>query len=169
MEAAPMVARTLGSGATFVCWALTALSAQAAEPNPQAAPPKPRTFVFTYGATVTGLREGQTARVWLPVPPTNEDQEVRMVARTLPAPGQDAREEKFGNRLLYVEAKAGPDGKLPLEVVYHVTRREVRGDPHKASAETYEAVQYLQPDKRVPVDGKPLELIKGKSLPGDQV
>ena len=37
-----------------------------------------RTFVFTYSGAVTGLKPGEKARVWLPVPPTNEDQEVKL-------------------------------------------------------------------------------------------
>jgi len=56
------------------------------KPNPDddkesRATPRTREFLFTYGATVTGLKPGQTARVWVPVPPSNEDQRVRMVPR----------------------------------------------------------------------------------------
>jgi uncharacterized protein (TIGR03000 family) len=48
------------------------------------ATPRSREFLFTYGATVTGLKPGQAARVWLPVPPSNEDQRVRRGPRELP-------------------------------------------------------------------------------------
>jgi len=51
------------------------------------ATPRTREFLFTYGATVTGLKPGQTARVWVPVPPSNEDQRVRMVPREQPFRG----------------------------------------------------------------------------------
>src|SRR5262249_1796265 len=49
-----------------------------------ASAPRTREFLFTYGATVTGLRPGQTARVWVPVPPSNEDQRVRRVPHEQP-------------------------------------------------------------------------------------
>ena len=62
-------------------------------------------FLFTYGATVTGLASGETARVWLPVPPSNEDQDVKIEvegpARRGPKSG--ARTQ-YGNEMLYVEA-----------------------------------------------------------------
>jgi uncharacterized protein (TIGR03000 family) len=57
------------------------------KPNPDdkgASAPRAREFLFTYGARVTGLKPGQAARVWLPVPPSNEDQRVRRGPRELP-------------------------------------------------------------------------------------
>ena len=65
--------------------ALALLSVSA---EPDRAAPKEREFLFTYRATVTGLKPGQTARVWLPVPPTNEDQSVAIVRKDLPAPAR---------------------------------------------------------------------------------
>ena len=40
-------------------------------------PEKSRSFTFVYAATVTGLPPGTRARVWLPVPATNDEQQVR--------------------------------------------------------------------------------------------
>src|SRR5262245_1803761 len=47
----------------------------AAGDQPEA--PRVRTFQFTYAATITGMKPGQDARVWLPVPPSDDDQEVK--------------------------------------------------------------------------------------------
>jgi uncharacterized protein (TIGR03000 family) len=52
-----------------------------------ASAPRSREFLFTYAATVTGLRPGQAARVWVPVPPSNEDQRVQAVPRPQPFRG----------------------------------------------------------------------------------
>jgi transglutaminase-like putative cysteine protease len=53
-------------------------------------------------------------------------------------------------------------------VTYRVTRREVKSDLNRKS-ETGEALaQYLTPNRKVPIDGMPLELIKDKKLPMDQ-
>jgi transglutaminase-like putative cysteine protease len=154
--------RTLALSAALTLSLLT-LPARAAEPTP-----KTRSFRFSYAATVTGLAAGQEARIWLPVPSSNEDQDVEIVAKELPAGAQIGREAQYGNQILYVTAKAGADGSIPLKVTYKVTRREVKADSAKAVAETEQVARFLQADALVPVGGKPLELLKGRDLPKDQ-
>ena len=97
------------------------------------AEPKTREFLFTYQATVTGLKPGQTARVWLPVPPSNREQEVTVVKQELPAKGTTGTEAKYGNAILFGEAKADAEGKVPLRVTYRVKRHEVKAaeDDHQ--------------------------------------
>src|SRR5262245_9604689 len=63
-------------------------------------------FTFTYQATVTGLKEGQEARIWLPVPSTSPEQEVKIDAKSLPEDAKMGRESTYGNRILYLERKA---------------------------------------------------------------
>jgi len=65
-----------------------------------AATGKSRAFLFTYRATVNGLQPGQTARIWLPVPPSNEDQDASIASTKFPAgvDGQVAKEPKYGNQ-----------------------------------------------------------------------
>jgi transglutaminase-like putative cysteine protease len=139
------------------------LAAVGSADTPPAA--KSRTIRFTYAATVTGLTPGQTAHVWLPVPPSNEDQDAQILSQQLPAEGKINAEPKFGNRMLYLEAKADAEGKIPLRVVYRVTRREVKGEASKNVVEDKETIRrLLQPDALVPTEGKPLELIKDKVL-----
>jgi transglutaminase-like putative cysteine protease len=128
------------------------------------APAKGRTFLFTYQAAATGLRPGETARIWVPVPPSNEDQDVHLVREQLPAEGRYGREAEYGNRLLYLEAPANDDGKVPLSLTYRVRRREVSEE----DGGTRVAERFLQPDALVPVGGKPLTLLAGKDLPRDQ-
>ena len=57
-------------------------------PDKGASAPRTREFLFTYAATLTGLTPGQEARVWLPVPPSNEFQRVRAVPQTQPFRGR---------------------------------------------------------------------------------
>jgi transglutaminase-like putative cysteine protease len=68
-----------------------------------------------------------------------------------------------------VEAKAGPDGKLPLSLTYLVTRQEVHGKSKTPLDSDEQLAFYLQPNAKVPTSGKPLELIKDKKLPDDQL
>src|SRR5205085_2926084 len=131
---------------------------------PAAEPAKTRDFTFRYVATVTGLKPGQTARLWLPVPPSDEDQDVRIIRRDLPAEGKIDKEPKYGNQILYLEAAAGDDGKVTAAITYNVKRREVtRGSSDKVS--DMERELFLKADKLVPVGGKPLKLLEGKMLP----
>ncbi len=159
------------AGLLVVSVPLLAAAGSADEPKTSAAagPARSRTFQFTYAAKVTGLPPGKVARVWLPVPPSNEDQEVKILAKELPAEGHPGRDRQYGNRILYVEAKAGKDGTVPLSVTYQVTRREVKGDRLSPQTEPDLLARFLQPDAKVPVGGKPLELVKGKEVPSDQL
>jgi transglutaminase-like putative cysteine protease len=135
------------------------------------AAPRVRTFQFTYAATITGLRPGEAARIWLPVPPSNDDQEVAIVTKDLPGEGKIHTEKPNGNRILYVRAKADDRGEVPLRVVYRVKRRELKRDrlPRTEVEDAEELARLRQANKRVPIEGKPLELIKGKEVPGEEM
>jgi len=152
----------------FIVLPLAVLSAPAAaEP---AAPPKKRTFQFTYAGTITDQKPGQTVRVWLPVPPSNEDQDVAIVTEETPAAARIDREPVYGNRILFFQSLADAEGKVPFKVVYRVTRREVRGESSKETQEDMARLaRLLKPDAKVPIDGKPLELLKDRPVPDNQM
>ena len=135
--------------------------------SPAAEEPRARTFSFTYATTVTGLPPGKRVRVWLPVPPSDAEQTVKIVRKKLPAEGKIDRESVHGNNMLSVETKAPDDGKLSLEVVYRVTRKELKGAMQDGGADMEKIARFLKPDEFVPVGGKPRELLKGKKLPDD--
>jgi uncharacterized protein (TIGR03000 family) len=135
----------------------------------RAANPKTRAFLFTYAGTVTGLGPGKEARVWVPLPPTNEHQEVTIESKDLPAELQTGTEEKHGNRIGYFAAKAGADGTVPFAITYRVQRREVNGDGRGKGLTNEEAELFLKPDEKVPIGGKPLTLLAGLDLPRDQM
>jgi transglutaminase-like putative cysteine protease len=131
---------------------------------------KSRTFQFTYAATLTGLKPNQEARIWLPVPSSNDEQDATIVSKELPGECKIDKESKSGNQMLYLKVKADADGKVPLKVVYKVTRRELKGEAIKATEEDAAVIaRFLKADAKVPIDGKPLELLKGKELPKDQM
>jgi transglutaminase-like putative cysteine protease len=133
------------------------------------AAPSQRQFRFTYAVTVTGLNAGQAARLWMPVPPNSDEQRVHVAEQTLPGPSQQAREAKYGNDILYVEATADAAGRLAASTIYEVTRSEVRGASPVMMLDDPMVALFLQPDARVPITGKPLTLLAGKALPMDQL
>jgi hypothetical protein len=142
-----------------------------AQPNAGDAAAKSREFDFTYLTTVTGLRPGQVARIWLPVPPSSGNQEITEVTRKvlLGAKSQINKEPKYHNSILYVEGAADGDGNVPIVATYHVKRREVKADLSAMKDDMADLELYLRPDVKVPIGGKPLSLLEGKPLPSDQL
>jgi len=129
-----------------------------------AAEPKTRTVKFTYETTITGLKPGQEARVWLPVAQTTDDQEILKVHRAFPVDSDYNTEPRLGNQMFYLVPKADADGNIALRVEYTVRRKEVKGETDKRLPE---AAEYLKSDRLAPPDGKHLKLIDGKKLPDD--
>lgn len=159
-------ARPLVSTLALISLAGTASADPASEPGQV---PTSRSFRFTYAATVTGLKPGEEARIWLPVPLSDEHQKVRLISRNLPAKAQVEKGTEYGNHFLYMEARANAQGEIPLQVVYAVTRDEVRTDFQARSTPSGSLARFLQADRLVPVGGPTLNLIKGKTLPEDQL
>jgi transglutaminase-like putative cysteine protease len=131
---------------------LSVAAAPTATADTATEPPKSRCFNFTYAGAVKGLQPGRRVRLWLPVPPDNDDQHVERVARQLPANPDYAVESKAGNRILFLESGAPADGRLPFSVTYRVIRKEV---VEKPSPRSEDIAPYLRPDALVPIGGKP--------------
>src|SRR5262245_36288682 len=129
-----------------------------------AAEPKSRTFKFTYESTITGLKPGQEARVWLPVAQTTDDQEILRIHRVFPVDSELTTEPRLGNQMFYLAPIADANGNVLLRVEYTVRRKEVKGETDKAVPEQEE---FLKSDKLAPPDGKHMKLIDGKKLPDD--
>lgn len=153
-----------------VCLLITLVPSTRAESPARIAASKSRTLTFTYAGAVTGREPGQMVRVWLPVPPSNQEQDAQIVGKDLPAEAKIEVEKQYGNKVLYFQAKADAAGKVPFKVVYEVTRRELKGNASKADVEDAAALaRFLKADALVPVEGKPLDLLKGKRLPADEI
>jgi hypothetical protein len=139
-------------------------------PEPARAAPASRTFDFTYAVTITDVPAGKTARVWVPLASSDDYQDVKVVSKKLPPGGKVGKDRLYGNEMEYVEAKAGPDGTIPLEVVYRVTRKEVRFDDLREKPENPALLERsLQPDRLGPLEGKHLDLIRDKKIPDDNL
>src|SRR5438067_317834 len=93
-----------------------------ADDKPVAKASKTRTFEFTYSGAVTGLEPGQKARVWLPVAPSNSEQTVEILEKTLPGKPETNKDALYGNQILSFEAGANKEGEIPFAIKYKVTR-----------------------------------------------
>lgn len=134
---------------------------------------KKRTFLFTYAGAVKELKPGQDVNVWLPVAASTPEQEASIVSQELPGKATVGKDKEYGNAMLHFHAKANEAGQVPFKVVYKVTRHEVKTDAVAnvtvKPRESEELItRFLKPDAKVPTSGKPLNLIKGRTLPGDQ-
>ncbi len=134
-------------------------------------PTKDRRFAFSYDATITGLKPGQAARVWVPVPPADDTQSVE-IASDLPGGAAVTTEPRFGNRVLSFLATADVAGNIPIAVSYRVTRHEVSAAqancPVPVGAAMSDPAALLRPDAHVPIGGTPTQiLLAGRPLPAD--
>ena len=131
----------------------------------------PRIFTLTYATRITGLTPGKAAHIWLPIATSSPDQKVEVVSRKVPQfeRASMGREPEYGNEIYFLEAKADAKGEIAVQINYKVTRFEVRGNQGKTSAEAKAVLErFLKPDTLVPIDGKPLELLKDQTLPADK-
>ena len=144
------------SAATVVLIAMTATAVDAAttatsDGAADNAEGSTRTVCFLYAATITELKPGQIAHVWLPLAPCNSEQTVEITRIELPAPYQRHKERTYGNETAYFEAPANEDGEIALKIEYLVTRHSVTcaGTP---DTETTKA-PFLAGSSLVPVNG----------------
>ena len=133
---------------------------------------KDRTFLFTYAGSVKELPPGKEARVWLPVAVSGPEQVAKIITQNLPNNGTIHTENQYGNTMLYFQAKANDKGEILFEVVYKVHRKEVLTDLAAnlvlKPTPKDNLSRFLEPDAKVPITGKPLELLKEKNVPNDQ-
>jgi uncharacterized protein (TIGR03000 family) len=124
-----------------------------------------RTFHFTYATTITGLAPGKEAKIWVPLPQSTPEQDVTVVKESVPGTPSVGTDAQYGNKMLFVEANADKDGNIPVSLTFKVTRKAVQSVAGFRSPGAGEKIaRFLQPDKLVPIDGKPLELVKDKQL-----
>jgi transglutaminase-like putative cysteine protease len=161
--------RSAGRAALALGVVLPAVLVQADEPAARREIPKVRTFLFTYSARVTGLPPGKEARIWLPLPPSNAEQEVKIESKELPGKEEIGTDPTYGNKILYVEGKADAAGTIPVSITYLVTRKEVKTDFKRRIEDTEVLYRYLRPDALGPIGGKPLSLVPVLDVPTDQL
>ena len=122
--------------------------------------PARREFELDYRATVTAPEGASTVEVWIPLPADDESQEIELVALRVPGEVDFRREREFGARMMHVRLDAS---RRPVEIGYRVrvARREVQRRPGASAGATGgltkrdpEVAKWLEPDARVPLDGR---------------
>ena len=143
------------------------LAAQAPS-NPESFSPPARTLHFTYKFTIKDIPTGaKRVRVWVPVPPTDQHQTVRLLSAKGPVRTRMTHDPEYGNRILYAQIEnPAAAGTAEFALEYRITRREYsRGDYAKLkridltpSVVPASMSRWLAPDNLIPTDGKIKEL-----------
>jgi len=156
----PMISRRtidLGFAFTFAL-TLTLLGAANSVRSQIKAPA--RNFEFIYLARIPALPpDSKALTVWIPLPQSDRYQTISGLKIECPFPYTTHRDPEYGNEYLYAQVPAGPALK-EVRVTFQVTRQEHRVDfdVHPSSAPLAGAdpsslQRFLQPDRRVPLQG----------------
>lgn len=126
-------------------------------------------FEFVYNAVLPEM--DQPARMWLPLPESDAFQTVEVLSIEAPGKRKELRDEKHGNRILFIELEPADSGKT-VEIRFQVERLEKPA----YLADVAETKQYLDPDRLVPanddfrtiaqevVEGKRSDLVRARAL-----
>lgn len=125
--------------------------------NDEQAPPE-RTVEITYNFTVADVpADAARIRIWVPVPLSNDHQQLHDVNFSNPWPCRMVQEPEFGNRFLIFDVN-GPSVAASHEAVFSVkfcvTRLAVRPDESLHPVAADKLSRYLAPDNLIPIDGK---------------
>lgn len=127
--------------------------------------PDSRTFLFTYKVKLLNLPKDKQVNLWLPAPSTTTEQTIKLAYNHIHGKWKIHRDKEYGNRIIHIVPKEiSKDGSFEATISWKVTRKEVKGGDMTMAKNLK---KYLQPNRNVPVDGKPLSLIKSIDLPVD--
>ena len=126
-----------------------------------------RKFAFRYGASVTGLEPGATARVWVPIAQDNEHQQIEITGVSTPTAMVQNRDATYGNRIGYFEIEVEESGTFGFRINYEVHRTEASSFGAGDALTDEEKENFLAANALVPIDGRPVELLDGVEVPAD--
>jgi transglutaminase-like putative cysteine protease len=128
---------------------------------------KSRHFVFDYTFTVRNTDLGKPLAVWFPIPQSDEFQRVTILSTSGDLPLDETREPEYGNRMYYAYTAKADKAEYHFSVKYDVRRFEHLA-PVSAPGQTPQRKlkRFLQPDKLVPITGRPAEIAALQLKPG---
>lgn len=127
---------------------------------------KSRHFVFEYSFTVRINETGKPLDVWFPLAHSGPFQQVKVVSIVSDLPLQQTTEREYGNRMFYAHTEHATKPEYHFTVSYDVVRLEHLASKPDHPPSERELKRFLQPDRLVPVSGKPAELARAQMKPG---
>src|SRR5438270_8833783 len=120
---------------------------------------KSRHFELNYSFTVRVTDPGKSLDVWFPVAQSDQFQQVKISSKSGDLALKETTEPEYGNKMFYAHTDKADQPEYHFTVKYDVVRLE-----HLAAVSLKKPVagkdlqRFLQPDKLVPITGKPAEL-----------
>jgi transglutaminase-like putative cysteine protease len=128
---------------------------------------KSRHFELDYSFTVRITDPGKPLDVWFPIAQSDQFQQVKIVSRSGDLPVKETSEAEYGNKMFYAHTDKADQAEYHFSVKYDVVRLEhlaaVSADKPVAAKDLK---RFLQPDKLVPITGKPAEIAVEQVKPG---
>lgn len=128
---------------------------------------KSRHFVFDYSFTVRNTDPGKPLAVWFPIPQSDAFQKITIVSKSGDLSLEETREPEYGNRMFYAHTGKADKAEYHFSVKYDVVRYEhLAAVSAPSQAPQRELKRFLQPDKLVPIAGRPAEIAAAQVKPG---
>jgi transglutaminase-like putative cysteine protease len=135
--------------------------------------PKSRNLRLNFQCEVPALPEGgKRVDVWIPVPPSNERQTIKLLNEGELTAGRFTTEKTFGNRLYYLRVDAVDRARpTKIEMVYDCQVHEATVDAAKQLVSSSpevpaaELAPYLAETTMIPIKGRITELARAIKLP----
>jgi transglutaminase-like putative cysteine protease len=122
--------------------------------------PRVRAFQLEYSAAVKDIpADANHVDLWMPVPHSDDYQQIRNLKIDSPFPYKIAVSEQ-GNHILHVGLNHPAESNFSVRISFEASRKEhiqqrLYGAPKLQQDESAaERAQYLQPDRLVPIDGQ---------------
>src|SRR5215831_15347021 len=126
-----------------------------------------RHFVFDYSFTVRNTDPGKPLAVWFPIPQSDDFQKITIVSKSSDLPLEETREPEYGNRMFYAHTDRADKAEYRFSVKYDVVRYEhLAAVSARSQVSQKELKRFLQPDKLVPITGRPAEIAAQEVKPG---
>src|SRR5215470_4512723 len=128
---------------------------------------KSRHFVFDYSFTVRNTDAGKPLSVWFPVAQSDDFQKITILSKSGDLPLEETREPEYGNRMFYAHTDKADKPEYHFSVKYDVVRYEhLAALAARSQASQKELKRFLQPDKLVPISGRPADIASQQVKPG---
>jgi transglutaminase-like putative cysteine protease len=128
---------------------------------------KSRHFAFDYTFTVRITDPGKPLDVWFPIPRSSAFQKITVISKSGDLPLEERREPEYGNLMFYAHTAKADKAEYRFTVKYDVIRYEHLADSSLGvPAPSAELKRFLEPDRLVPITGRPAEIARQQVRPG---
>ena len=113
-----------------------------------------RNFEFTYRVSLPDIpKTAKELEIWMPLPQSDDFQEIMEINIESPVPYSIKRESKFNNEFLFIHIDKDIPGNLEITVNIKA-HRNIRNGGAPVYQREEDVKKYLEPDDLVPIDGQ---------------